>query len=225
LATNTLVAWNHVHHIGVRSDGDGPILSDMGGIYTLGLHAGTQVRSNLWHDCAGLRYGGWGIYFDEGTTGLHCEDNIVYRTTHGGFHQHYGRDNVVRNNIFAFGQHWQIQRSRAEAHRSFIFERNIVYWDRGRLLDGNFSGSTTNYLFDSNLYWRVGGGDIQFAGATFAQWQQRGQDVHSMIADPLFRDPARGDFSLGPESPALKLGFRPIDLRGVGVRPEPSPSP
>lgn len=220
LATNTLVAWNHVHHIGVRSDGDGPILSDMGGIYTLGLHIGTQVRSNLWHDCAGLRYGGWGIYFDEGTTGLHCEDNLVYRTTHGGFHQHYGRDNLVRNNIFAFGRDWQIQRSRAEAHRSFVFERNIVYWDRGKLLDGNFSGTTSNYLFDANLYWRVGGGDIQFAGATFAQWQQKGQDVHSLIADPLFRNPAEGDFSLRPESPAFKLGFRPIDLRTVGVRPE-----
>jgi len=26
----------YVHHIGIKSDGDGPILSDMGGIYTLG---------------------------------------------------------------------------------------------------------------------------------------------------------------------------------------------
>ena len=42
LASNNLVAFNHVHHIGVRADGDGPILSDMGGIYTLGKTARLQ---------------------------------------------------------------------------------------------------------------------------------------------------------------------------------------
>ncbi len=54
LATNSLVEFNHVHHIGVKSDGDGPILSDMGGIYTLGRQPGAIVRNNLWHDMAGL---------------------------------------------------------------------------------------------------------------------------------------------------------------------------
>ena len=83
LATNTLVEFNHVHHIGKRADGDGPILSDMAGIYTLGLHRGSAIRNNLWHDCAGLRYGGWGIYFDEGTTEILAENNLVMRTTHG----------------------------------------------------------------------------------------------------------------------------------------------
>ncbi len=109
LATNNVVAFNHVHHIGVKSDGDGPILSDMGGIYTLGIESGTVIRNNLWHDIAGLQYGGWGIYFDEGSSGILAENNVVYRTTHGGFHQHYGATNVVRNNIFAFGRDHQIQ--------------------------------------------------------------------------------------------------------------------
>ena len=104
LATGNQVEWNHVHHLGALSDGDGPILSDMGGIYTLGNQRGTVIRNNLFHDIAGFRYGGWGIYFDEGTTDILAENNIVYRTTHGGFHQHYGKDNIVRNNIFAFGR-------------------------------------------------------------------------------------------------------------------------
>ena len=36
-------------------------------------------------------------------------------------------------------------------------------------------------------------------------------DRHSIIADPLFRDAAAGDFTLHPDSPAIKeLGFEPI---------------
>lgn len=218
LATNNTVEWNHIHHIGRRSNGDGPILSDMGGIYTLGRHTGTVVRNNLWHDFAAFRYGGWGIYFDEGTAGLLCENNLVYRSTHGGFHQHYGRDNIVRNNIFAYARDWQVQRTRAEAHRSFTFEHNIVLWNQGKLLDGNFSGTPENYAFDSNLYWREGGGEVRFDKWSLEQWQQRGQDTNGLIADPLFANPAQDDFTLKPGSPAFTLGFKPINLKGVGVR-------
>jgi len=49
-------------------------------------------------------------------------------------------------------------------------------------------------------------------------WQALGLDTHSVIADPLFVDPENGDFTLKPESPALKLGFRPIDVSIVGPR-------
>lgn len=216
LATNNLVEFNHVHHIGVMANGDGPILSDMAGIYTLGLHEGSVIRNNLWHDCAGLRYGGWGIYFDEGTTHILAENNLVYRTTHGGFHQHYGKENLVRNNIFAFARDFQIQRSRVEAHLSFTFQNNLVYWKQGKPLEGNYS---SNHLFQSNLYWREGGGELKFAGLSFADWQKRGQDQGSLIADPLFVDPANGNFTLKPGSPAAKVGFKPFDVSGVGPRP------
>lgn len=218
LATNNLVEFNHIHHIGVKSDGDGPILSDMGGIYTLGKQPGTIIRNNLWHDMAGLRYGGWGIYFDEGSSGILAENNVVYRTTHGGFHQHYGETNLVRNNIFAFARDHQLQRSRPEPHTSFSFVTNIVYFDSGNLLGGDWSND--HYAMDGNLYFDARAGasaeSFRLGPCSLAQWRQRGHDQQSTVADPLFVAPQQNDFRLQPSSPAFKLGFRPIDLGGVG---------
>ena len=191
LASNNLVALNHVHHIGRKSDGDGPILSDMGGIYTLGRQPGTIIRSNLWHDIAGFRYGGWGIYFDEGSSGIVAEDNIVYRTTHGGFHQHYGETNLLRNNIFAFARDHQLQRTRTEPHRSFSFLTNIVYFDSGTLLGGDWSDD--NYLMDWNLYFDTRPGatldERRLGPCSWQKWQERGHDAHSLVADPGFEAP------------------------------------
>ncbi|MDA3926919.1 MAG: right-handed parallel beta-helix repeat-containing protein [Kiritimatiellae bacterium] len=48
-------------------------------------------------------------------------------------------------------------------------------------------------------------------------WQMQGADTHSIIADPLFVDPDNGDFHLKPESPAIKLGFKPIPLDKIGL--------
>ena len=219
LATNNTVALNHVHHIGVKSDGDGPILSDMGGIYTLGKQPGTTVRNNLWHDIAGIRYGGWGIYFDEGSSGIVAESNVVYRTTHGGFHQHYGETNIFRNNILAFGRDQQIQRSRPEPHVSFSFVTNIVYFDSGTLLTGTWDGDE-NYRMDWNLYFDARPDakpdQLRVGPCTWEKWEGRGHDQHSQVADPLFVAPRENDFRLQPNSPAFKLGFRQIDLSHVG---------
>ena len=220
-ASNNLVQFNHVHHIGVRSDGDGPILSDMGGIYTLGKEPGTRIVNNLWHDIAGIHYGGWGIYLDEGSSGILVESNLVYNTTHGGFHQHYGETNLVMNNIFAFARDHQLQRSRVEPHPSFTFATNIVYFDSGVLLGGDWSGD--QYGMDYNLYWdsRIGAAAtnaITFAGASLEKWRERGHDAHSIVADPLFISPKSHDFQLEGKSPAFHLGFRPPNLKLAGPR-------
>ncbi|MCS7089817.1 MAG: right-handed parallel beta-helix repeat-containing protein [Verrucomicrobiota bacterium] len=222
LATNQCVAGNHVHHIGALSDGDGPILSDLGGIYTLGRQVGTRIVNNVWHDIAGLRYGGWGIYFDEGTHGAAAESNLVYRTTHGGFHQHYGATNVVRNNIFAFARDHQLQRSRDEDHVGFVFTHNIVVWDQGQLLGGTWRND--RFIMDQNLYWDYrkpkDEGSGPFAGLTLQDWRGRGHDRRSLWGDPLFVDPQAGNFTLASGSPACLLGFQPLDLRVVGPRVE-----
>jgi len=210
-AHHNIIEYNHVHHVGHGQ------LSDMGVIYTLGVSPGTVIRNNLFHDSMSNPKvsGGWGIYFDEGSTDILAENNVVYNTLTGTLHQHYGKENRVRNNIFAFSHREQLIRSREEDHISFFFENNIVYFNNGRLLGSTWRNG--NFRLDDNCYWDVSGDDIEFGGRTFAEWQAQGQDAHSIIADPLFVDPEHGDFTLKPDSPALALGFKPIDLSEVGL--------
>lgn len=51
---------------------------------------------------------------------------------------------------------------------------------------------------------------------TWDEWRQRGKDQHSELGDPLFVDAANNDFRLRPDSPALKLGFKPIPVEEIG---------
>lgn len=203
-AARNVVARNHIHDIGLG------VLSDLGGIYTLGAQPGSVLRRNRIHDVRSAGYGGWGIYLDEGSRDILVEQNLVYRTKSGGLHQHYGRDNLVRNNVFAFGVEGQVQRTRLEEHHSFRFERNVVYFDRGPVLRGDWRRPGAEFAV--NLYWHTGGGPLDFGGGrTFAEWQALGADAGSVVANPGFADPAAGDFAVRPDSPALRLGFVPFD--------------
>jgi parallel beta-helix repeat protein len=205
-AQENVIEYNDVHHIGRG------MLADMGGIYTLGTCTGTVIRNNVFHDVWSSTYGGWAIYFDEGSTGVVAENNVAYRCKSNGFHQHYGKNNTLRNNIFALSQEAQIARTRKEDHFTLTFERNIVYWKEGKLLSGNWEGD--QFRWERNLFWNPSG----TKGLPEA-WKAKGLDKESVIADPLFVDPDKGDFTLKPDSPALKLGFVPIDVSKVGVRP------
>jgi hypothetical protein len=210
-AKRNRIEYNHLHHLGYR------ILSDMGGVYTLGPSEGTVVRHNVIHDVFSTRYGGWGLYPDEGSTGILFENNLVYDVRDGCTHQHYGKENIFRNNILAFSEEGQIAVTRAEPHLSFTFERNIVYWDDGRLLGYAGWRNGAKVALRNNLYWRAGGKPFDFDGKTWDEWRTAGQDEGSLIADPRFMDAERRDFRLRPGSPAEKIGFQPFDISEAGV--------
>jgi hypothetical protein len=214
LAKRNTIAFNNVHHIGWG------VLSDMGGIYTLGPSEGTVVRNNVFHDIYAFSYGGWGLYTDEGSTGILFENNLVYRVKTGGFHQHYGKENIVRNNILAFSKLYQVQATRVEEHLSFTLERNIVYWDSGVLLSGPWD--KVRHVSGNNCYWEAAGKPVDFVGNSLEAWQATGHEQGSLVADPKFADPARADFRLAPDSPALKLGFQPFDYAKAGVYGDPA---
>jgi len=210
-ARKNRIEFNHLHHIGYR------ILSDMGGVYTLGPSQGTRVCHNVIHDVYSTRYGGWGLYPDEGSTGILFENNLVYDVRDGCVHQHYGKENIFRNNILAFSEEGQVAVTRAEPHLSFTFENNIVVWDEGTLLGYGGWKSGAKVDLRNNLYWRLGGEPFDFAGQTFEQWQAAGKDQGSLIADPMFVDVEKRNFALSATSPASKIGFKPFDADQAGV--------
>ena len=214
LAKRNTIAFNHVHHIGWG------LLSDMGGIYTLGPSEGTVVKNNVFHNVYAYTYGGWGLYTDEGSTGILFENNLVYRVKTGGFHQHYGRENIVRNNILAFSELYQLQATRVEEHLSFKLDRNIVYFDSGVLLSGRWE--QIRHASGNNCYWDASGRPVEFLGNSLEAWQEKGREQGSIVADPRFADPQQGDFRLAADSPALKLGFQPFDFGKAGVYGEPA---
>lgn len=199
-------------------------LSDMGGFYTLGPQPGTVIRNNIFRDIQSYRYGGWALYTDEGSTGIVVENNIATRCTDAGFHQHYGRDNVIRNNLLAWNTNHSVMRTRSEPHRSFWFTNNVIITQSGTLLGSDWSGGTNQFTSDGNLWFdRRQGTNVsayRFAGQSWEEWRQRGQEAHSRIADPLLVDDAHPEKGLRKNSPAYVVGFQPIDVSTVGPRPK-----
>ncbi len=213
-----IVEHNHVHHV-MR------VLADGGGIYSLGLTPGSVIRGNLVHHVGETHGVGHGIYLDGGSSGVLCENNVCHDCGSGGIRIQHGTSCLtVLNNISAFcGFGLGI-----DSERTNVFQYNIVYLD-GDSTPFRFVPEWQSYnkIIDYNLYWHAQEQELMFLGFTWDEWREKEgiediwytprMDAHSQIADPRFMDAANRDFRLEPDSPAIALGFRPIDLSGVGL--------
>lgn len=207
------IDFNHIHHLGWGE------LCDMGGVYTLGASEGTTVNNNVIHHIYSFNYGGWGLYTDEGSYDIHMENNLVYKCKNAGFHQHYGKENVIRNNIFADNMLSQMQFTRVEDHLSLSFTNNIIYYTDGLLYMsmGKDRWKMAKVAVDYNCYWNAAKKEMLFDGLTFADWKKLGRDAHSVISDPLFVNPSTADFRFRKQSTARKIHFKPFDYSKAGV--------
>jgi hypothetical protein len=237
---NILVLENEMFNIGRG------VLSDMGCIYNLGISPGTKMDHNLCHDLQSFGYGGWGLYSDEGTSFVEWTNNIVYRTKSAPYHQHYGQFNLVHNNVFAFpqvtlGQPYPVPNSDFAAVRSspsptgpehqtsFDFSRNIVLLrnSSATLFFSTIPQAFINVTANDNVYFNLNSeiDSLRFPcfrgdnSCSWQQWQGLGEDTNSVRANPIFSDADQYDFSqLNSSSPALAMGFVPIDMSSVGPR-------
>lgn len=199
---HNIVEHNHIHHLG--SD----LLSDMGGVYLLGPQPGTIVRKNLIHDLKCHEYGAWGLYTDEGSTGILLEENVVARCMKAGFHQHYGKDNIIRRNLIVDCGEGGVRRSKEEEHNSFTFEQNVVVNTTGHFLHSNWKNR--NVQLNKNLYFSNAPQPWRWGMWKWAAWQELGYDKDSLLADPLLVDRSQPQQGFQINSPVYReLGWWP----------------
>ncbi|MHC4412561.1 MAG: right-handed parallel beta-helix repeat-containing protein, partial [Planctomycetota bacterium] len=89
-----IIEYNNVHHAML-------ILSDSGGIYTLGVQPGTILRGNWIHDIpvnAGRSQSN-GIFLDCGSTGIVVEENIIQDVVCSPLRFNRATTNTVKNNL------------------------------------------------------------------------------------------------------------------------------
>lgn len=122
-ARDNVIEWNHIHGLGQG------VLSDMGGIYTLGCQPGTVERFNFIHDVRRARNCGFGIYFDSGSSLISVSNNVVYDCEDAGwFLASISASNRVEKNVFGAGRsRFQVRcQPRASVARPSRFAFNHV---------------------------------------------------------------------------------------------------
>ncbi len=205
-------------------------LSDMGGIYTLGIQPNSVISGNVIHNVAADAheggYGGWGIYLDEGTSYMTVESNLVFDCGSQCFHQHYGRENIIRNNIFALGREGVFRISRKEDHNSLTATGNIIVGDGTPLY---LSVEKDKFKDENNLYWDYSrGAFVRFSRGTSVNkpleefgsiaMALKGYCMNAVFEDPLFEDAKGFDFEISQNSPAIeKIGFKPWNYAFAGT--------
>jgi parallel beta-helix repeat protein len=206
-AGKNLIQNNHIHHIGKKSGESEAILNDKGGIYTLGEQPGTVISGNLIHNIYSYNYVACGIYLDASSSNIIVENNVVYNVRGYGFHLHYGRDNLIRKNIFALNSLSQLLFSAGDRdHQSFSLDGNIIYWKEGELFIAPWQD--IKFKMSNNIYWKVDGKQVKIGKYSWEQWKDKKLDINSKIINPLFISPSSGDFRTKRNSPVLGTGFK-----------------
>ncbi len=203
------IAYNRISHIGTG------LLNDLGGIYTLGKSEGTHIHHNVISDVISGDFRGWGMYADEGTSGVLFDKNLVFRCTSGGFHQHYGSENIVRNNIFAWGEKSQFTLSGAQEELPLTFTQNIILMDTGLLMSGG-GVKSNHFKVGKNCYWKVSEGYPKVVDLNLDTWLEK-IDTTSIYMNPLFRNPIKGDFRIMGSAVSRNIGFERFDFSHAGV--------
>jgi hypothetical protein len=116
-----VVEYNHIHHIM-------QMLSDGGGIYTLGRQPGTVLRGNLIHDVAvnAGRAESNGLFIDEGSSELLIEENTIYNIARSPIRFHKAENNTLRKNVLVTSGGTSPFRYNSTDESSMIYNSNTT---------------------------------------------------------------------------------------------------
>ena len=222
---NNVFADNEIHHA-MEALGDG------NAIYIRGAGAGNIIRRNYVHHLVAPMIMQAAIRTDGGQTDTLITENIIYKCTSQGILTKL--NNHVENNIIVDiiapprGYYMSL---REGPMTGALIKRNILYSTtencefinelpagRGRTSEdrrGRALARAQDTDMDNNIYFCAAKNDI--AENQIAKHQAEGVDTHSLSLDPMFKDVKQGDFRLRADSPAFKLGIRPIDVTKIGL--------
>jgi hypothetical protein len=217
-ARKNIVERNEIHDVM-------EVLEDGNCIYVSGCGAGNVVRENYLHDCASIHMAE-GIRCDDDQHETIIDGNILYRI--GGLATYIATKGVnhITNNIMACPA--------APTHRGMlslehtpiegsIIQRNIIYAVNRKDIpcyQGTTYYKTVTRLADCKADYNVwyNAADPNWGKQFIEAERKNGVELNSAAADPMFVNIEKGDLRLKKNSPALKLGFRPIDMKQIGLR-------
>lgn len=181
-----------------------------------------------------------GIYIDNLSSNNFLYGNIIARVEGHGIMIHTGKNNVLENNIIYDCEPDALDKSSNKGSFTCIngfapvshmyscnwFSRNVLVNRHPYVPQVNISN--TKYLFaecDNNLFWRNDGFEpvlcVNGKTQSLDAWHDLGYDLHSVVGDPIFRDPEADDFSFPDTSPLCQIGFMPIDMSKIGPQRKP----
>jgi hypothetical protein len=212
------VAYNHLHDLGLGYE------CDAGAVYQFGP-LDTSIHHNLIHDTRSYPYntGFTGVYLDEMSRGAVVENNLAYNLDWTAFLQHFGDDNVFRNNIGAFARDGFFKLGSSKTGETNYVEvtRNIYIGRDEKLQTLTWTPGPKPVAFDRNVYFSLDPkAQPTFAGKSFDEWKAAGRDSNSFIMNPGCRAPHTFDFSMTADSPACKaIGFVPFgeEIKKAGL--------
>ena len=224
---DNLVELNEIHHA-MEELGDG------NAIYIRGAGAGNVIRRNYIHHLVAPMIMQCALRTDGGQTDTLFAENLIYKCTSQGIMLKLNTrcENNIVADVIAPPRGYYLA-VREGPLKGATIKRNIFYSTsdvctfidelparnnrvsedrRGRGLARSMDAET-----DSNIYFCVA--DPKLGTEMLEKQRANGVDQNSRAVDPLFVDPANGDFRFKPESPALEMGIVPIDVSKIGLRP------
>jgi hypothetical protein len=224
---NNVIAFNDIHHANQDSQ-------DTGAMESWGPGRDNVYDHNLVHDSGNAEFDlQSGMYLDDATDHFTVTNNIIWGIVGTSNNQPIfakGIGNRVENNILIVGDTndsaIMSMEMAGEECKDHIYQRNIVAIThvRGALYKFINWRKDRIQLSDYNLVWKAQGNvfvdGISSILGRWDTWRGMGFDANSMVADPQFVDLAGADFRLREGSPAFALGFTPIDISQIGLRPD-----